>query len=162
MPRSLPRALLVEARPKQWVKNLLVFAAPIAAGAVALPSIGRAQAVANEAARRIRFEGAFFRRDIGHRVLGKSVGPKGPGTAVSVGAYIFTVLRINKRVNEAMPAVMARVTELGVACPPMRTTYYLGRERLIPTVKKGERHALARCMGQLVVLDMNAPEHQPR
>lgn len=32
MPRSLPRALLVEARPKQWIKNLLVFAAPGAAG----------------------------------------------------------------------------------------------------------------------------------
>ena len=31
-PRSLPVALLVEARPKQWVKNLLVFAAPAAAG----------------------------------------------------------------------------------------------------------------------------------
>lgn len=30
--RSLPRALVVEARPKQWVKNLLVFAAPGAAG----------------------------------------------------------------------------------------------------------------------------------
>jgi decaprenyl-phosphate phosphoribosyltransferase len=34
MPRSLPRALLVEARPKQWVKNLLVFAAPGAAGVI--------------------------------------------------------------------------------------------------------------------------------
>lgn len=32
MPRSLPRALIVEARPKQWIKNLLVFAAPGAAG----------------------------------------------------------------------------------------------------------------------------------
>ncbi len=32
--RSLPRALLVEARPKQWVKNLLVFAAPGAAGVI--------------------------------------------------------------------------------------------------------------------------------
>jgi decaprenyl-phosphate phosphoribosyltransferase len=32
MPRSLPRALLAEARPKQWVKNVLVFAAPAAAG----------------------------------------------------------------------------------------------------------------------------------
>lgn len=31
-PRSLPRALLVEARPKQWAKNALVFAAPGAAG----------------------------------------------------------------------------------------------------------------------------------
>lgn len=30
--RSLPGALLAEARPKQWVKNLLVFAAPGAAG----------------------------------------------------------------------------------------------------------------------------------
>lgn len=30
--RPLPVALLVEARPKQWVKNLLVFAAPGAAG----------------------------------------------------------------------------------------------------------------------------------
>ncbi|CAN5548462.1 decaprenyl-phosphate phosphoribosyltransferase [soil metagenome] len=32
--RSLGRALLVEARPKQWIKNLLVFAAPGAAGVV--------------------------------------------------------------------------------------------------------------------------------
>lgn len=30
--RSLPKALLVEARPKQWAKNVLVFAAPGAAG----------------------------------------------------------------------------------------------------------------------------------
>ena len=30
--RSLTRAMFVEARPKQWVKNLLVFAAPGAAG----------------------------------------------------------------------------------------------------------------------------------
>ena len=37
MPRSLPRALLVEARPKQWVKNLLVFAAPAAAGVIDEP-----------------------------------------------------------------------------------------------------------------------------
>lgn len=34
MPRSLPRALLAEARPKQWIKNLLVFAAPAAAGVI--------------------------------------------------------------------------------------------------------------------------------
>jgi decaprenyl-phosphate phosphoribosyltransferase len=31
-PRSLPRALLAEARPKQWLKNVLVVAAPAAAG----------------------------------------------------------------------------------------------------------------------------------
>lgn len=37
MPRSLPRALLAEARPKQWVKNLLVFAAPAAAGVIDEP-----------------------------------------------------------------------------------------------------------------------------
>ena len=37
MPRSLPRALLVEARPKQWIKNLLVFAAPAAAGVLDQP-----------------------------------------------------------------------------------------------------------------------------
>jgi len=37
MPRPLPRALLVEARPKQWVKNLLVFAAPAAAGVIDEP-----------------------------------------------------------------------------------------------------------------------------
>ncbi len=38
MPRSLPRALLAEARPKQWVKNLLVFAAPGAAGVLDQPA----------------------------------------------------------------------------------------------------------------------------
>jgi phosphoribosylamine--glycine ligase len=34
--------------------------------------LGRAQALANAAAARIRFPGAFFRRDIGHRVLGSN------------------------------------------------------------------------------------------
>lgn len=32
--RSLPMAVIVEARPRQWVKNLLVFAAPAAAGVI--------------------------------------------------------------------------------------------------------------------------------
>ena len=42
MARSLPRALLVEARPKQWIKNLLVFAAPGAAGVLDDPgNLGR-------------------------------------------------------------------------------------------------------------------------
>ena len=43
MPRSLPRALVVEARPKQWVKNVLVFAAPGAAG-IQLAHLGPALA----------------------------------------------------------------------------------------------------------------------
>ncbi|MEO6627161.1 MAG: decaprenyl-phosphate phosphoribosyltransferase [Aquihabitans sp.] len=37
--RSLGRALLAEARPKQWIKNLLVFAAPGAAGVLNDPKI---------------------------------------------------------------------------------------------------------------------------
>lgn len=37
-PRSFGRALLVEARPRQWIKNLLVFAAPGAAGVLDDPS----------------------------------------------------------------------------------------------------------------------------
>ncbi len=32
--RNLARALIVSVRPKQWVKNLLVFAAPLAAGSI--------------------------------------------------------------------------------------------------------------------------------
>lgn len=45
--RTLGRALLVEARPRQWIKNLLVFAAPGAAG------------VLNEASALARSAGAF-------------------------------------------------------------------------------------------------------
>jgi phosphoribosylamine--glycine ligase len=48
--------------------------------------LSRAQQLANAAAARIRFEGAFFRRDIGHRVLGDGPRPKGPGTPVPAGA----------------------------------------------------------------------------
>lgn len=44
--------------------------------------LARAQQLANAAAARIRFDGAFFRRDIGHRVLGRAGAPKGPGTAL--------------------------------------------------------------------------------
>ena len=50
MPRSLPRALLAEARPKQWIKNLLVFAAPAAAGVIdvtAFPDIAALMAAAD-------------------------------------------------------------------------------------------------------------------
>ena len=35
--RSLPSALVATARPKQWVKNVLVFAAPAAAGVLDEP-----------------------------------------------------------------------------------------------------------------------------
>jgi len=37
--RSLPVALLVSLRPRQWLKNLLVFAAPLAAGKVFAPDV---------------------------------------------------------------------------------------------------------------------------
>ena len=37
--RSLPVALVVSLRPRQWLKNLLVFAAPLAAGKVFAPDV---------------------------------------------------------------------------------------------------------------------------
>lgn len=37
--RSLPVAVIVAMRPRQWVKNLLVLAAPVAAGAVLRPDV---------------------------------------------------------------------------------------------------------------------------
>lgn len=37
--RPLPVALLVEARPKQWVKNVLLLAAPAAAGVLTRPAV---------------------------------------------------------------------------------------------------------------------------
>ncbi len=37
--RSLPVALLVSLRPRQWLKNVLVFAAPLAAGALFRPGV---------------------------------------------------------------------------------------------------------------------------
>ena len=37
--RSLPIALVVAMRPRQWLKNLLVFAAPLAAGAIFEPGV---------------------------------------------------------------------------------------------------------------------------
>ncbi|MEX2253255.1 MAG: decaprenyl-phosphate phosphoribosyltransferase [Thermoleophilaceae bacterium] len=37
--RSLPRALLVAVRPRQWLKNLLVLAAPLAAGVLGLNGV---------------------------------------------------------------------------------------------------------------------------
>ena len=37
--RSLPVALVVALRPKQWVKNILVFAAPLAAGSLFAPDV---------------------------------------------------------------------------------------------------------------------------
>ena len=38
-PRSLPVALMVALRPRQWLKNVLVFAAPLAAGSIFEPDV---------------------------------------------------------------------------------------------------------------------------
>ena len=38
-PLAVPRALVVSTRPKQWLKNLLVAAAPLAAGVIGHPSV---------------------------------------------------------------------------------------------------------------------------
>jgi decaprenyl-phosphate phosphoribosyltransferase len=45
-PRKLPRALVSQARPRQWVKNVLVFAAPGAAGVVTHGDVAPRVAVA--------------------------------------------------------------------------------------------------------------------
>ena len=62
MPRSLPRALLAEARPKQWVKNLLVFAAPAAAGVIDDPE-ALAQTIAAFACFCLAASGTYFLND---------------------------------------------------------------------------------------------------
>lgn len=62
MPRPLPRALLVEARPKQWVKNLLVFAAPAAAGVIDEPK-ALGQTVAAFACFCLAASGTYFLND---------------------------------------------------------------------------------------------------
>lgn len=38
-PRSMPVALVVALRPRQWLKNVLVFAAPLAAGSIFEPDV---------------------------------------------------------------------------------------------------------------------------
>lgn len=61
-PRSMPRALFVEARPKQWVKNVLVVAAPAAAGV-----LGEGQAIFETAIAFVAFclaaSGTYFLND---------------------------------------------------------------------------------------------------
>ena len=41
--RSTPAALIAALRPRQWLKNVLVFAAPLAAGALLEPDVLRAR-----------------------------------------------------------------------------------------------------------------------
>ncbi|WP_421119127.1 decaprenyl-phosphate phosphoribosyltransferase [Aquihabitans daechungensis] len=62
MPRPLPRALLAEARPKQWIKNLLVFAAPAAAGVLDQPE-AMWQATAAFACFCLAASGTYFLND---------------------------------------------------------------------------------------------------
>ncbi len=62
MPRSLSRSLVVEARPKQWIKNLLVFAAPAAAGVLDQPK-SLAQASAAFACFCLAASGTYYLND---------------------------------------------------------------------------------------------------
>jgi decaprenyl-phosphate phosphoribosyltransferase len=61
-PRSLARALIAEARPKQWVKNVLVVAAPAAAGV-----LGERQAIFDTGVAFVAFclaaSGTYFLND---------------------------------------------------------------------------------------------------
>jgi len=62
--RSLPMALLVEARPKQWVKNVLVFAAPGAASVLTQPK-ALLQAVIAFCAFSLAAAGTYYLNDAG-------------------------------------------------------------------------------------------------
>lgn len=126
MARSLPRALLVEARPKQWIKNLLVFAAPGAAGVLDDPGdLGRT--VAAFACFCLAASGTYFlndaadveadRRHPKKRLRPVAAGeiPLGLARALGVGAIVASVL-----------AALAVTTDLAVvvaAYVALTTTY---------------------------------------
>jgi decaprenyl-phosphate phosphoribosyltransferase len=61
-PTMTPEALLRTARPRQWIKNLLVLAAPAGAGALLVPSVGVATALAF-AAFTLAAAGTYFLND---------------------------------------------------------------------------------------------------
>lgn len=101
MPRPLPRALLVEARPKQWTKNLLVFAAPLAAG---IEAAHLGPAVAAFGCFCLAASGTYFLNDAADveadrrhptkrlRPIAAGEIPLGPARAIGVGAIATSVV----------------------------------------------------------------------
>lgn len=100
--RGLARALLVEARPKQWVKNLLVFAAPGAAKVLEEPD-AMAHTVAAFVVFCLAASGTYYLNDLADREadrrhptkrfrpIARGEIPPGLALAVGVGAIIAAV-----------------------------------------------------------------------
>ncbi|WP_426573432.1 decaprenyl-phosphate phosphoribosyltransferase [Aquihabitans sp. McL0605] len=101
--RPFGRALLVEARPKQWVKNLLVFAAPAAAGVIDEPK-ALAQTLAAFACFCLAASGTYYLNDAADidadrlhptkrfRPIAAGEIPLGTARAIGVAAIIASVL----------------------------------------------------------------------
>jgi len=92
MPRSLPRALLAEARPKQWIKNLLVFAAPAAAGVLDEPA-ALAQAAAAFCCFCLAASGTYFLNDAAD-VEADRLHPKKRFRPIAAGEIDLTLARV--------------------------------------------------------------------
>jgi decaprenyl-phosphate phosphoribosyltransferase len=131
-PRSVPRALIASARPRQWLKNLLVLAAPAAAGV-----LGHADALTSAALAFVAFcltaSGGYLlndmrdaERDRRHptkRERPIAAGELSPGLALAAGIVLFAAgLAAAALVNLALLGAVA-----GYAALTFAYTGYLKR-----------------------------------
>ncbi len=122
---GLPLAVLRAMRPKQWVKNLLVVAAPLAAGALAEPDVLAATALAvlsfclASGAVYLVNDVADVEADRAHptkRFRPIAAGHLAPATAVGIGAALaLASLGVAALTNLALVAVMVTYLLLQVA-----------------------------------------------
>ena len=130
--RSLPRALIVAARPRQWIKNLLVLAAPAAAGALTEADTLAATALAFVAFCLTASGGYFLNdlRDAGRdrrhprkRMRPIAAREVSPGTALVAGVVLFAAgLTVAAQVDLALLGAVA-----GYAALTFTYTVYLKR-----------------------------------
>lgn len=135
-PRSLPRALLVEARPKQWLKNLLVFAAPGAAGVIDHPK-PFFQTLAAFGCFCLAASGTYFLNDVAD-VEADRLHPKKRFRPIAAGEVPLGLARVLGGVAIVASVVLAALVDphlaVVVGCYVVLTTAYSAWLKHVPVV----------------------------
>jgi decaprenyl-phosphate phosphoribosyltransferase len=133
--RGVIRSLVITARPRQWIKNTLVFAAPAAAGVVQQPAVF-ARVLIAFAAFCLASSGMYFLNDVKDRTADiahptKRLRPVAAGDLPKRNAWMVAATLVAAAVVTAAVGVGAQLTAAIVGYLGLATAYTYGLKKIV-------------------------------